>query len=82
MPVREVTLEDLKRILTEGAGADESIDLDGEVLDMEFAELGYDSLALLETASRLQREFGIVLDDDATIAAATPRALLDLVNGN
>lgn len=76
----EVTLTDLKRILREGAGADESVDLDGEVLDVEFADLGYDSIAVLEAASRITREYGIALDDDATTSARTPRALLNVVN--
>jgi act minimal PKS acyl carrier protein len=76
-----VTLEDLKRILREGAGADENVDLDGEVLDTEFADLGYDSLALLEAAARITREYDITLDDDATISARTLRDLLKVVNG-
>jgi act minimal PKS acyl carrier protein len=74
-------LEDLKRILREGAGADENVDLDGEILDTEFAELGYDSLALLETASRISREYGITLEDDIVIATRTPRDLIKVVNG-
>jgi act minimal PKS acyl carrier protein len=75
-----LTLDDLKRILLEGAGADEGVDLNGDILDSTFEELGYDSLALLETAGRIAREYHIALDDDAAIAAATPRALLDLAN--
>jgi act minimal PKS acyl carrier protein len=74
----EFTLDDLKRILREGAGADENVDLDDEILDTEFAELGYDSLALLETAARIRREYGITLEDDVIIAARTPRALLEV----
>ena len=79
MTVREITLDDLKRVLTEGAGSAES-GLDGDVLDMEFEDLGYDSLALLETAARISREYGVVVDDDAATSAATPRAFLELVN--
>lgn len=81
MASTDVTLEDLKRILREGAGADENVNLDGEILDTEFAELGYDSLALLETASRISREYGTTLEDDVVIAARTPRDLLKVVNG-
>jgi act minimal PKS acyl carrier protein len=77
----DLTLEDLKRILREGAGVDENVDLDGEVLDTDFADLGYDSLALLEAGARITREYGITLDDDATISACTPRDLLKVVNG-
>jgi act minimal PKS acyl carrier protein len=80
MASTDVTLEDLKRILREGAGTDEHVDLDGEILNTAFAELGYDSLALLETASRISREYGIPLEDDVVIAARTPRDLLEVVN--
>ena len=41
----QFTLEDLKRVLREAAGEDESVDLDGGIMDTEFGELGYDSLA-------------------------------------
>lgn len=76
------TLEDLKRILLEGAGADENVDLDGEILDTEFDLLGYESLALLETGSRIEREFGITLDDSVLMDSETPRALIDAVNAH
>ncbi|MGH3720758.1 MAG: acyl carrier protein [Pseudonocardiaceae bacterium] len=81
MTIREVTIEDLKRILREGAGADEDVDLDGEILDTDFGVLGYDSLALLETAARITREYGVTLDDEAATSARTPRRFLDVVNG-
>ncbi|MFD3515338.1 acyl carrier protein [Streptomyces sp. NPDC058657] len=76
----EFTLDDLKRILREGAGAEEGVDLDGDILDTGFEELGYESLALLETGSRIEREFGVTLDDDVLSDAQTPRALLTGVN--
>ncbi|MEU3305355.1 acyl carrier protein [Streptomyces sp. NPDC006678] len=74
------TVEDLKRILLEGAGADEGVDLDGDILDTDFASLGYESLALLETAGRIEREFGITLDDEVFADNPTPRALVAAVN--
>jgi minimal PKS chain-length factor (CLF/KS beta) len=73
------TLDDLKRILLAGAGADESVNLDGEILDMNFEDLGYESIALLETGSRIEREFGVSLDDSGLIGT-TPRTLLKIVN--
>ena len=75
-------LADLRRILREGAGADEGVDLDGEILDTAFDDLGYDSIALMETAARITRETGTPIDDDALTPATTPRALLALVNGS
>ncbi|GAB1338466.1 acyl carrier protein [Streptomyces sp. E-15] len=79
MSKQEFTIDDLKRILREGAGADETVDLDGDILDTDFEELGYESLALLETGGRIEREFGITLDDDVFTDARTPRALLGVV---
>ncbi|MFF5440129.1 acyl carrier protein [Streptomyces achromogenes] len=81
MATQEFTVDDLKRILLEGAGADESVDLDSaDFLDSEFEALGYESLALLETGGRIEREFGITLDDTALTDATTPRALIEVVN--
>ena len=80
MSAHEFTLDDLRRILREGAGTDEGIDLDGDILHREFTALGYESLALLETGSRIEREYGISLEDSALFEATTPGALIDSVN--
>ncbi|MCL6291373.1 acyl carrier protein [Streptomyces sp. ID03-2B] len=80
MSKQEFTLEDLKRILLEGAGADEGVDLDGDILDTDFEELGYESLALLETGGRIEREYGITLDDDVLADSRTPRSLIAAIN--
>ncbi|GAA2611455.1 phosphopantetheine-binding protein [Streptomyces tubercidicus] len=77
---KEFTLHDLKRILLAGAGAEEGVDLDGDILDVPFKALGYESLALLETGSLIEREYDISLDDDALTDADTPRALIAVVN--
>jgi act minimal PKS acyl carrier protein len=76
----QLTMDKLKQIMREGAGEDESISLDGDILDTAFADLGYDSLALLETVSRIGREFGVELDDEVVSEVETPRELIDLVN--
>ncbi|MZE78775.1 acyl carrier protein [Streptomyces xinghaiensis] len=76
----EVTLADLTRMLRESAGEEEGVDLDGDVLDTTFIELGYDSLALLQVIGQIQREYGREIPDDAVVDAETPRALLELVN--
>lgn len=74
------TLDHLRRTLRAGAGADEEMDLDGDIADVEFGDLGYDSIALLETTSRIEREHGVSLDEDSVASAKTPRELIDLVN--
>lgn len=75
-----VTLADLTRMLRESAGEEEGVDLDGDVIDTPFMELGYDSLALLQVIGEIQREYGINIPDDAVVDAETPRALLALIN--
>lgn len=75
-----LTLDDLKNLLRECAGVEEGVDLDGDVLDVPFAVLGYDSLALLQTTGVIESDYGCTLDEDAVEEAETPRALLDLIN--
>jgi minimal PKS acyl carrier protein len=77
--MREFTLDDLKRIVREGAGEDGTT-LDGDLMDVPFADLGYDSLAMLETVGRIAREFGTALPDDLAVEARTPRVMLNMVN--
>jgi act minimal PKS acyl carrier protein len=74
-----ILLTDLVRLLRENAGVDEGVDLDGDILDTAFYELGYDSLALLQLVGVIRREYGADLADEA-VAAETPREFLDLVN--
>ncbi|MER5665043.1 acyl carrier protein [Streptomyces mirabilis] len=76
----EFTLEDMKRILREYAGDEESANLDGEILDANFTDLGYDSLALLQTGTLIEREFGVTLPDEGLHKFDTPGKLIALVN--
>ena len=80
MTVPELTIEDLRSILRTAAGEDESIDLDGDILNLTFEQLGYDSVALLEACGLIEREHGIELEDSTIADADTPRALLAIVN--
>ncbi|MDR3031698.1 acyl carrier protein [Kitasatospora cineracea] len=80
MTAKAFTLDELKTILLEAAGVAEGVDLDGDILDTEFDVLGYESLALLETGSVIEREYGISLDEEAIGDARTPRAFIEVVN--
>lgn len=73
-------LTDLMRILRDGAGAEQDVDHGGGILDATFDDLGYDSIALLETAGRINREYGVTVDDDALAGCTTLRRIIDLVN--
>ncbi|GAA2353838.1 MULTISPECIES: acyl carrier protein [Streptomyces] len=75
-----MTLSELTTLLRECAGEDETVDLDGDVLDTPFTDLNYDSLAVLQTVGRIEREYGVLLADDTVAEAATPRLLLRYVN--
>ncbi|MEU0163653.1 acyl carrier protein [Streptomyces sp. NPDC006261] len=80
MASKAFTLDELKRTLREAAGVTEGVNLDSDILDTEFDVLGYESLALLETGSLIEREYGISLDEEAVNDATTPRAFIDVVN--
>ncbi|MEB8337531.1 acyl carrier protein [Streptomyces endophyticus] len=82
MSASAFTLNDLRTVLLEAAGTDENVDLAGDILDSDFEQLGYESLALLETAGRIERTHGISLDEEALAEASTPRRLIDLVNSH
>jgi act minimal PKS acyl carrier protein len=78
--VAEVGVPELIGIMRACAGEDESVNLDGDITDVPFADLGYDSLALLETVGRLEREYRVKLADDLVAGPATPREFLVAVN--
>ena len=79
-PEPTMTIDELKQILREGSGQDENVDLDGDIIDVDFADLGYDSIALMETGGRIERERGIQLDEEGVTEAKTPRSFLVVVN--
>lgn len=67
-------------LLRECAGEDESVDLDGDILESTFEDLGYDSLALYNTVSRIERDYSVSLPDEIVAEAKTPAGLLERVN--
>ncbi|GAA2637973.1 acyl carrier protein [Streptomyces vastus] len=77
--MKHLELSDLTALLRECAGEEEGVDLDGDVLDVPFTDLGYDSLALLQTTGRIERDYEVTLDE-ALDVAGTPRQYLDAVN--
>lgn len=80
MPKTTLDLGDLRRMLAESAGVSQDVDIEGDIVDAEFPELGYDSIAIMEIATRITSEYGIAIDDEALLEARTPRLLLALVN--
>ncbi|GAB2943180.1 acyl carrier protein [Nonomuraea fastidiosa] len=76
--MKPLTLADLAAILREVAGEDETTPLEGDFADVPFSDLGYDSIAVLEMAARLSRDYGVHLSDDDVLGPATPRQVLEL----
>ncbi|TYK44087.1 acyl carrier protein [Actinomadura decatromicini] len=77
---KTISLDDLRRLLVQCAGEATDVDLTGDIIDTDFEEIGYDSLALMETGARLESVYGVVIPDDDIAELKTPRALLDRVN--
>jgi len=78
----EMTLAELTRLLRECAGEEEGVNLNGDVLDTSLDDLGYDSLAVLQTTGRIEREYDIELAEDTVAEAHTPRLLLAFINAS
>ncbi|MCS0602255.1 acyl carrier protein [Streptomyces sp. LP11] len=77
--MKHLDLSELTALLRECAGQEEGVDLDGDVLDTPFTDLGYDSLAMLQTTGRIERDYEVTLDGIVD-GAGTPHAYLDAVN--
>jgi minimal PKS acyl carrier protein len=75
-----MTIDDLRTILVACAGESDGV-LDGDIRNVDFDELGYDSLALMETAARIRSDFGVTIPDERIADLRTPGEILDLVNG-
>jgi minimal PKS acyl carrier protein len=74
------TLEDLQSTLRECAGEGEHVD-DGDPLNHTFEELGYDSIALMTTTSKIELRLGVNLPEGEVDYTATLRDYLAFVNG-
>ncbi|MGK8500935.1 acyl carrier protein [Nocardia asiatica] len=75
-----MTITELRSILVACAGGEDLAELDSDIGGVEFEELGYDSLALIETAARIQRDFGVTIPEEQLIEVKTPQELVDIVN--
>jgi act minimal PKS acyl carrier protein len=73
-------IQELRTIMRGSAGSAEGVDLDGEIAAVPFAELGYDSLAVLEMMSEVQRRYGVVIDENVVFDLETPQDAIDHVN--
>jgi act minimal PKS acyl carrier protein len=75
-------LDDLRVLMRESVGVEAGVDLDADITDIQFEELGYDSLALLELAIQVKRKYGVVIPDDEVVEMTTPRLAIQFINKN
>jgi len=78
--MKQMTVPILMEILDRAGGADESVDLTTDVASRDLEELGYESLAILEAAGLIEREYGVTLDEATLSDARTPQGLVAVVN--
>lgn len=77
---QKFTLDELRELMQTCAGVEDDIDLSAEIDDIEFADLGYDSLAVLEVASQVQRKYGVPMPDECVEYMKTPRTAVAYIN--
>ncbi|MFF7891594.1 acyl carrier protein [Streptomyces sp. NPDC007907] len=73
----QFSLPRLVEIIRECAGDSDERDLDGDILDITYQDLGYDSIALLEISAKLEQELGVSIPGEEL---QTPRHTLQLVD--
>lgn len=74
------TQADLVGYIRQAAGEDDGFDLDGDIAETTFADMGYDSVAMVEVTLAVERELGITLPEDGTSKDSTPKEFVEQVN--
>lgn len=77
-----ISFDDLKAVMGRCIGELDGQEISESDLGTSFTDLGYDSLAVLEIASQLQREYGLKIPDEAIESMESPQAVIDYVNAS
>ncbi|GGO97274.1 phosphopantetheine-binding protein [Wenjunlia tyrosinilytica] len=75
-----ITLTELFGVMRRCTGGEHAVELTEDSADISYADLGYDSLALLEIGSQLELRYDMSMAQDAIPRDGTPRQTLDHVN--
>jgi act minimal PKS acyl carrier protein len=75
-----MTIEDLRQILIQCAGESDAVGPGTDFADYDFDTLGYDSLALMETAAKIENVYGVRISEDEIAGLQRPGDLIALVN--
>jgi minimal PKS acyl carrier protein len=73
------TQDTLRDIMRACAGPGKHPELEGEFIDASYEDLGFDSLAVLQLATRIQQALGVPFPDETVAEMVTPRHILDYV---
>jgi minimal PKS acyl carrier protein len=74
-----ITIDEVRELMRD-SGEEETADLNGDIADVAFTDLGYDSLAKLELAGRLQRTYQVTVPDEAFLDLQTPGQTVEFIN--
>lgn len=74
------TLDALLEVMHACAGVEDGAPVDASNADTEFEELGYDSLAVLELAAQVQRQYGVTMPDECVEYMKTPNQAIEYIN--
>jgi minimal PKS acyl carrier protein len=78
--MQAVTPAELLDILVQCSGEGANLVPDEQFVATEFADMGFDSLALIEATAHIGRTHGLELSDDLLPQLLTPRDLLHHLN--
>lgn len=78
MTATTFTVENLRTIMLSTA-EEAALRLPADFLDTPFPDLDFDSLAVLEIATRVQHDYNLAIPDEAVAELTTPRNVLDYV---
>jgi acyl carrier protein len=73
-------MDELKTIIRQAAGEVEAEVPGRDFADTTYADLGYDSLAVLEVSARIAQLFGVSVPDGGLDGQSTPDETVRLVN--
>ncbi|MEV6603582.1 acyl carrier protein [Kutzneria sp. NPDC051319] len=76
----QYTVDDLRKTVSTCLGTANAQALAQDRLEHPFTDLGYDSLAVYEIATRIEDELGLAISDAEIDRLNTPASLLDMVN--
>nr|BAJ52705.1 putative acyl carrier protein [Streptomyces sp. TA-0256] len=79
--MREFTVADFQKNVDACVGVDEAITFDETTMDVEFTDLGLDSLAIYEVFTRLEEDLGFPIPDEDLDGLKTLGAVLAYVHG-